>query len=335
MAALSVTHPTLLDLARASDPNGKVMPVIEIMNETNDILDDMVWMEGNLPTGHLTSVRTGLPAPTWRKLYGGVQPTKGTTAQVTDTTGELVAYAEVDKKLVDINSNRAAYRELAVRGHIEGMVQELADTIFYGNQGTEPEAFTGLAPRFNVRSGTANSENVIHGGSSDTDNGSIWLIVWGQDKVHGIVPKNMPTGIQIDEKGLVTIDDANGSNGGRMEAYRTRFELNAGLSVPDWRYVVRICNIDKSALTKDASSGADLPDLMYQAMELVPNLNGRASFYMSRTMRSFVRRQVTNKTKDSTLTIENVGGKMITKFHEVPMARCDALAANEDLVPAS
>ena len=72
MATLSVRNPTLLDLAKIRDPDGKIATVVEILNETNEILDDMSWMEGNLPTGHRTSMRSGIPAPTWRKMYGGV-----------------------------------------------------------------------------------------------------------------------------------------------------------------------------------------------------------------------------------------------------------------------
>ena len=89
MATLAVTNPTLADVAKATDPDGKIATIVEILNETNEMLDDMVWVEGNLPTGHRTTVRAGLPSPTWRKLYGGVQPTKATNVQVTDTTGML------------------------------------------------------------------------------------------------------------------------------------------------------------------------------------------------------------------------------------------------------
>lgn len=333
MAALAVTNPTLLDLAKAQDPDGKIAAVVEILNETNEILDDMSWVEGNLQTGHRTTIRAGLPTPTWRQLYGGVQPNKGRTTQVTDNTGMLEAYAEVDKALADLNGNTAAFRLLEDRAHIEGMNQEVADTLFYGNEGTEPEAFTGLAPRFNSLSAD-NAENVIVGGSADTDNASIWLVVWGPTTCHGIVPKGSVAGLQVTDKGQVTVEDASGgSNTGRMEAYRTHYRWDVGLTVRDWRYIVRIPNIEKSALTKDAATGPDLPDLMFQAIDRIPNLQmGRPAFYMSRNTLSFVRRQATNKTSDSTLNIEDVGGRRITTFNGIPLRRCDALAADEALV---
>jgi hypothetical protein len=185
MTTLSVTNPTLLDLAKASDPDGKIATIVEILNAQNEILDDMTWMEGNLPTGHRTTIRAGIPAPTWRKLYGGVQPNKGRTVQVTDSCGMLEAYAEIDKALADLNGNTAAFRLSEDRAHIEGMNQEMADTLFTGNETTEPEAFTGFNARFNSLS-ASNAENIINGGGAGTDNTSVWLVVWGPNTVHGL-----------------------------------------------------------------------------------------------------------------------------------------------------
>lgn len=333
MAVLSVKNPTLLDLAKATDPDGRIADVVEILNETNEVLADMSWMEGNLPTGHRTTIRSGIPAPTWRKLYAGVQPNKSSTVQVTDNTGMLEAYAEIDKALADLNGNTAAFRLMEDRAHIEGINQEVVDTLFYGNEGTEPEAFTGLSPRFNDTT-AENGDNIILGGGAGADNASIWLVVWGPNTCHGIVPKGSTAGLQVTDKGQVTIEDASdGSNTGRMEAYRTHYRFDAGLTVRDWRYIVRIPNIDKSLLTADISTGADLSDLMFQAMEVIPNLSaGRAAFYMSRDVRTKLRQQSSDKVKNSTLTIEQVGGVPLMSFHGIPVRRCDALAADEALV---
>jgi hypothetical protein len=331
MAASATTHPTLLDLIKRQDPDGKIAAIGEILNEDNPILDDMVWVEGNLSTGHRTTIRTGLPAPTWRKLYGGVQPTKSTTAQVTDNTGNLEAYAEVDKDLADLNGNTAEFRLSEDRAHIEGMNQEMADTLFYGNEGTAPEEFTGLSPRFNSTS-AANGENVILGGGAGADNASVWLVVWSPTTIHGIIPKGSVGGLQMKDLGEVTIEDVDG-NGGRMQGYRSHYKWQAGLTVRDWRFVVRIANIDKSALTVDAATGANLPDLMFQAIERIKSVStGRAVFYMNRTVLTKLRQQHTYGIKNSTLTMDNLGGTPIARFHGIPIKRVDALAADEALI---
>ena len=335
MATLINRNPTLLDLANVTDPNGQIAAVVEILNLVNEVLIDMTWIEGNLPTGHRSSIRSGIPTPTWRRYGGGVVPNKSTTVTVTDNTGMLEAYAEVDKALADLNGNTAAFRLQENRPHIEGMNQQAATTIFYGNETSLPESFTGLSPRFNTVPTNANAannaENVIDGGGTSTDNQSIWLVVWSPETCHGIIPKGSSAGLQVTDKGQVTIEDASaGSNTGRMEAYRTHYRWDMGLTVRDWRFVVRIPNISIGGLLFTAATGANLPDLMYQALEQVPNLSlGRPVFYMSRQIRSMVRRQVSYATRGSTLTMENVGGRMTMNFQGVPMRRVDALNANE------
>lgn len=329
MATRTNTNPTLMDFAQALDPDGSVAAVVELLNQTNEMLADMSWVEGNLPTGHRHTVRTGLPSPTWRKLYGGVQPTKSRREQVTDNCGMLEDYAEVDKALADLNGNTSEFRLSEARAHIEGMSQALQETVIYGDVSANPERFEGLASRYNSLS-AENADNIIDAQGSGTDNRSIWLVVWGPETCHGIIPKGSQAGIQVNDKGQVTIEDVDG-NGGRMEAYRTHFRLDSGLTVRDWRYVVRIANIDISDLNSDASgSSANLPDLMFEAMELIPSMGmGRPAFYMSRDVRTKFRQQLANATKQATLTTENVGGVKSTMFNEVPIRRCDKLAVDE------
>jgi hypothetical protein len=329
MSTLATTHPTLLDITKRLDPNGKIDTIAEILNQTNEVLEDMVWLEGNLPTGHRTTVRTGLPTPTWRKLYGGVQPTKSRTVQVTDSCGMLEAYAEVDKALADLNGNTGAFRLSEDRAHIEGMNQEFASTLFYGNESNEPEAFTGFGARFNDQAAENGSNILTSAATPDgNDNTSIYLVVWGPNTVHGIYPKGSMAGLKMEDKGQVTIENVDG-NGGRMEAYRTHYRWDCGLSVRDWRYVVRI-NIDQEDLVKNAASGPDLVDLLTQAVELVPSLSmGRPAFYANRTVRSFLRRQISNKVAASTLTMEQVAGKHVTMFDGIPFRRCDAITNTE------
>ena len=331
MAVLGTTNPTLADLAKVTDPDGSIADVVEILNATNEVLMDMSFLEGNLTTGHRTSIRSGLPTPTWRKLYGGVQPTKSRAVQVTDNTGMMEDYSEVDKALVEMAGNPAAFRLQEDRPHIEGMNQEFASTLFYGDESTAPEEFTGLAARYNSLS-AENGDNIINGGGSGSDNASIWLICWGPNTCHGIIPKGSKAGIQQRDLGEVTLENADGNNG-RMQAYRTHYRWDVGLSVRDWRYAVRIANIDRSLLTADISTGADLNDLMHQAWTELPNTSaGRCSWYMDKQVMSFLRRQTSNAVQNSTLSVDMVGGTMQTSWGGIPIRRCDALRTNEATV---
>lgn len=329
MAALGTANPTLLDVIKRTNPTGGIDTIAEVLSETNEVLEDMTWIEGNLPTGHRTTIRSGLPESTWRKLNYGVQPTKSTTVQVTDNCGMLEAYSEIDKSLAMLNGNTPAFRASEDAAFLQGMNKEFASTLFYGNEGTEPEAFTGFAPRFNLAS-AANGENIIKADANAdnaTGQSSIWLVGWGANTVHGIYPKGSTAGLHMADLGEETLVDA---AGGKYQGYRTHYKWDCGLTVRDWQYIVRICNIEVANLVKDAASGSNLIDVMTQALELIPNMGlCRPVFYCSRTVRSVLRRQIANKVAASTLTMDTVAGKHVIAFDGVPVKRCDAILNTE------
>lgn len=329
MATLSANNPTLIDVASRLDPNLNIDKIVELLAATNPVLNDMTFMEGNLPTGHKTTVRTGLPGVTWRKLYGGVQPSKSTTAQVTDSCGMLEAYAEVDKALADLNGNAAAFRLSEDKAFIEAMSQEMAQTLFYGNETTEPEAFTGFAPRFNSLS-AQNADNIVDAGGTGSDNTSIWLVVWGPNTCHGIYPKGSTGGVQMRDLGEVTVENVDGASG-RAQMYRSHYRWDCGLTVRDWRYIVRIANVDVSDLTTLANT-KNLINWMIQAAERLPSFGaGRAAFYVNRNIREKLRLGILEKVATN-LTFETVAGKRVLTFDEIPVMRTDALINSESRV---
>jgi hypothetical protein len=330
MPVLQTQNPTLADVAKRTDPSGKISAVVELLSQNNEILDDMVWTEGNLPTGHKTTIRSGLPTPTWRKLYGGVQPAKSTTVQITESCGNLEAYAEVDKDLADLNGNTNDFRLSEDKAFIEGMSQEMAATLFYGNDAIENAKFTGLAPRYN--SLTAESgQNILDAGGTGSDNTSIWLVGWSADTIAGIYPKAKKAGLQSEDKGVVTIENVDGA-GGRMEAYRMHYKWECGLVVRDWRYAVRIANIDVS----DLQTGADpvayrkkIIDLMVRATEQLQSTdNCKPVFYMHRSVRTAIRQGILDKSAGN-LSEEKVAGKLLVQFDGIPCRRVDRLLLTE------
>lgn len=321
---------TMHDWAKRLDPDGKIAVIVELLEQTNEILLDMLWKEGNLPTGHRTTVRTGLPTVAWRLLNQGVTPSKSTTAQIDEQTGMLEAWSEVDVDLAKLNGNTSAFRLSEAKAFIEAMNQEMASTIFYGNSGLAPEEFTGLAPRYSSTT-AGNGDHVIRGGGAGSDNTSIWLVQWGEETITGIFPKGSKAGLDHQDYGEVTVEVTAGVAGQRMRAFQERYQWKGGIAVKDWRHAVRICNIDVSDLA--TGSAADLTDLMEQAEETLPNRQGRRAFYTNRTVRRYLRKQVrTDVTAGGGLTFENFEGRPTLMFGETPIRRVDALLNTEATV---
>jgi len=322
---------TYLDIASRLGPDNKISGIIELLNRTNTILADMHVVEGNLPTGHKSTIRTGLPTVAWRLLNYGIQPSKSITSQVTDTCGMLEAYAEVDKALADLNGNTAAWRLSEDNAFLEAMNQTMATTIFYGNQNTNPERFTGLMPRYpqygaNLSTITAYNCIDTHGAASGAYQTSIWLIVWGPNTAHGIYPKGAEGGgFNHQDLGEVTLMDAQ-TPAGRYQGYRTHYKWDLGFTVRDWRYVVRCANVDTSLLS---STVVDLFAAMTKAYYRIPSFGmGQAVFYCNNLILEFLQQQAAVKA-NAALRYEEVGGKPITRYMGIPIKRCDAIINTE------
>ena len=337
MAVLGNSVVTLVDIAKQLDPDGKIATIAEILNQTNEVLDDMLWVEGNLPTGNRTTVRAGLPGVSFRALNEGVPRSKSQVSQFDEGAAMLEGFSEVDRKEAILSGNIGQFRMNEAAAFMESMNETFTSALFYGNAAAAPKSFTGFAPRFNAISGNATTgQQIIDAGGTGTDNFSIWLIVWDPNKVRGIYPKNTKAGLFHEDasdttaaedgfpRGTVLYD----ASGNPYMGYRDHFEWNCGLSIKDYRYVVRIANISRSTLTKDMSTGADLQDLMVQAEERVQNLNGRAAFYAPRTVTGYLRRQLLNK-KNGFLSLDEVGGRKVTSFNGIPVRRVDALNVQE------
>lgn len=331
-ATLSTNALTLADWAKRLDPDGKVPTVVELLSQTNEILTDMLWIEGNLPTGHRTTMRTGLPTVAWRLINQGVTPSKSTTAQVDEQAGMLEAWSEVDQELATLNGNLPAFRLSEAQAFLEAMNQEMAGTLFYGNSGLAPEEFTGLSTRYSSLSAT-NGQNVITGSGSGSDNTSIWLVCWGEGTISGIFPKGSKAGLIHEDYGLQTITGSAGLGGSRLRAYQERFQWKAGIALKDWRYAVRIPNIDVSNLVAK-SSAADLIELMIKATYRIPSLSmGRPVFYMNRTVAQMLDIQRRDDViSGAGLTWETVDGKRQGTFRGIPIRLCDQLLETEAAV---
>lgn len=328
MSTLGSNALTLADWAKRVDPDGKTPMIVELLSQTNEILSDMLWIEGNLPTGHRTSVRTGLPTVAWKLLNQGVQPSKSTTAQIDEACGIMEAWSEIDKDLAELNGNTASFRLSEAQAFIEAMNQEMAQTLFYGNASISPEEFTGLSIRYSSLS-AANAQNIVSGSGTGSDQSSIWLICWGSNSIHGIFPKGSKAGLQHEDHGLVTVETTAGIAGTRLRAYQDQWQWKCGVAVKDWRYAVRVANVDIGALVAN-SSPADIINLMIKAIHRLPSMNmGKCAFYMNRSVMQYLDIQRRDDVVTGGMRYDEVDGKLVPSFRGIPIRKCDALLETE------
>ena len=342
MTTLSTSNLTLADWAKRTDPDGRVPIIAELLSQSNEILEDCVFKEGNLPTGERVVVRTGLPAVYWRALNQGIPSSKSTTAQVDEACGILEARSEVDTDLAMLNGNTAQFRLSEDTAFLEAMNQTQATTLFYGNPATDPKTFLGLAPRYSdIGAGAPNNaQNILSAGGADaTANTSIYLVVWGDQTVYCPFPKGSKAGLIHEDLGEQTVYNADGT---RLQAYATRYQWKNGLVVKDWRYVVRICNIDVNDLlgqtgTQAANVATNIIKLMARSLYRIPNMAmGKPAFYMNRTVHSGLSIAALDKSQ-YVLKINEGLSQFGTpyswlSFLGVPLRRVDAIVNTEAVV---
>lgn len=318
----------LVDVAKMMDPQGNIHAVAEVLNEVNEILEDIPWLEGNLPSGHQYAVRTGLPTAYWRLMNQGTPKSKATTKQIVDTAGILETQNQIDKDLADLNGNTNEWFLRQDKAYIETLAQELADKLFYGNTNTDPEQIMGLAPRFNDLSAD-NAKNIIDAGGTGGDNTSIWVVVWRDDACYGFFPKGTMAGLQQTRFQNVMCRDASGDE---FEGHKTIYKWKPGLAVEDWRYVVRICNIDVSDLSTfgaDTDNSANLIRALIKAYNKIPNMgSGRPVIYVNETIKTWLDIMAGEKSNVQ-LSIDNYAGRPVTTFWGIPIRKCDGIISTE------
>lgn len=331
MATLGSKFVDLIDVYKSQNPDGSIAPVIEMLTQMNPVLDDALALECNNGTKHLHTVRTGLPDVTWGKLYQGIPQGKGTKAQVEDTTGFVEGLSTVDKRVLKLSKNPGALRLSEAMAYLEAMNQEASTKMFYGNSASDPEQFMGLAPRFND-STAPNGNQIIKAGGSGSDNTSIWFVTWGDNQCHLLYPQGTMAGVQREDKGEQRVLDANGNP---YYVEEEMFSWHLGLAVKDWRYVVRIANIDVSDM---AAGSVKLYDYMRKAYYKLQNrrvAGGRIAIYCNRDVMEALDALATNAgAADSFIRLKpmEIEGKEVQTYRGIPIRETDALVNTEAAV---
>lgn len=328
MSTVGTTFMNLADAYRMQSALAGTADIIEMLAQYNPAVMDATVTECNMGAEHLTAIRTGLPAPVFRKLYQGVQPTKGTTAEVKDATGMAEDWSEVDKKLVDMQKNPAKFRLIEAKAHLQGMTNTIEQYIFYGDQSTDPAAFTGLSPRFSDLS-AGNASQIVDCGGTGSDNMSIWFVTWGEQHCQLLYPEGSAGGIKHNDMGEETVKAANGGN---LRVYQDQYTWDIGLTLRDYRGTARLCNIDVSDLNADPSvSGTWLSDKMvdaYYALQNPGQDGGKLVIYANKTAQKFLHKQARDK-DNVNLTLDTVDGRPVTMFLGIPIHRADTLLETE------
>lgn len=333
MANLGTQALTLADYRKRMDPDGKVDVIIEALESSNPILQDMLWKEGNLPTGNITTVRTSLPTPQIRLINKGVTPSKSTTKQVQDTCIILEDRSRVDIELLKIQKDPEGFRHSEDMAFVQGFSESVAQNIFYGDTAADPHTFNGLAVRYKTLTGSKGDPGyqVISAGTAGTNNTSIYIVGWGNKNTCGIYPRNTKAGLDTQDLGQQTVLD---SSGAELEAVVTLFNWKAGLAVQNIRANAAVRNIDVSKIGTAANDKATIQAIV-KAKNRIQGLqrgDKKVVMYVSTQIYDMMELYLMDKNNVHITRQELMGQAPQMYFSGIPVKLCDAIAEDEGAV---
>jgi hypothetical protein len=313
--------PTLLDLMKRMKPDGSIeTQIVELLTQQYGILRDAVWKEGLLETGDRITRRSTVPEPELRRLNRGVSRAKSLTDQVDESVGLMEILSVVDVKLAKMSGNPGVFRmteDVALRTGFNNKFERL---MWYGNPDSNPDEWLGFSRRFLSTAATLTGGQMMASGisSSGNDQTDFWYIDWGLDTVHCIYPKNGAPGINSEDLGRDLVLDANGKE---FRAFRTMLDMEAGLAVRDPRHVVRVYNIDTSAI---AATGYLLIQGLVKGFHQLER-GGRTVGYCNRKTNGYLHLQAISNAINGTITIADPTGMPVTHICGVPVRISDAI----------
>ncbi len=326
---------TLNDFRARMGSLDKHRDIINVLAQSNPILEDMKFMEGNLPTGIQTTRWTSLPEPSIRRINRGVEPSKGTTEQIVDTCMMLEDRSLVDVKIASMQNDAREFRKAEDEAHVEGFGQKVAKVLFYGDSMTNPDEFNGLSVRYSNFSDEKGKIGfqTVSGGTAGVDcNTSAYLVGWGDRHTVGIYPKGSDAGIKAEDLGATDVYD---SEGRPFRAFQTLFSWNVGLCVRDFRSNAVVRNIDVNSLPTTAAGRLALVEKFIVARNRIRNLHAAGVnyvWYVSDSMYNFLETYFIDK-NNVHVTRQDLSGKPpMLYLSGIPVKKVDAISETEKAI---
>jgi hypothetical protein len=306
---------SLVEVAKRTNPDGTMATIAEVLKESNSIIADAVWREANDTFSNKTVRRASLPSGSWRKLNEGVAIEASQTVELVDTIGMLETWSQNDIEVIKGFSNPMQARNDEAMAFVEGLGQEMAATMLYGNTASSPEEFTGLAPRLGAIAATANVIN--EGGSTNVT--SIYVVDWSPTGVYMIYPKNSMAGLEHEDRGIETVT----SSSTKYRAYVDVFNWKAGMVVKNTKSIGRIANIQPTG----ASNLFDEDNLITLLNRMTQGPGRR--IYCNQTVLTQMEIRAKDKTNIHYTTVNDIAPGPVTFFKGVPVRLVEQILNTE------
>jgi len=315
------------ELAKRTAPGGGLVEIFEAMNEVNPELSRIPAVQCNQRYSHKINRRTSLPSGTWRKAYQGVAAKASTTQAQTFNTALLEALSEVDATLIDTSEDPKGTRRQEDMAFVEGMSQQIWDSIITGTSTSAPEQFDGLQQYYNSLSQTM----VFDGGNAGGT--SIYVVDFNPNAWYLIYPSGVTDRGTLGLKINSNPDGGNGtvwtldSNSNPYLVYRTQFQWWLGLVGRDELAAGRVANINPTVGGANTFDENDLIELLNYG-----RFREGTTILCTKEIRAQMQIRLKDKNNVNFAVERGLSGQEVLMFGNAPIFRCDAISTSESTV---
>lgn len=330
---------TIMDVVNdytSLDAKGQYIWAAKVLAKKCPFIQDMPMIASNQIMSNIGVRESYLPTPGTRRFNEGVSPTASHSTPFSDPIAMVEDYSEVDWALWKIQNNPNAWRQSKDAAKVEAMGQKMEDLIVYGSIATDPGAFNGLATRFNStttrpNSSTTDPYNVVSANGSGSDTTSLYVVEWGDNKVYGVYPKNLPAGLQIADLGQHTKNTNTEAAPKYLEVLRSHFTWYMGLVVEDERCVQRMVNIEGSGTDNNLNLST-----LVQLINQLPSMGDASNtvIYCNRALKTQFDILALDK-NNATFTQDSTGdvfGRRVTRFQGIPVRVAEMIDDTETAI---
>lgn len=329
MATLINSAYTLPEILKERASDGSRMNLIDVLSGRYPLLEEAVWEQANGDIVHEFAQVAYEPTGTPVRYNEGTALSASVSKTLREPLMTLEDRLQIDVRELEIAPDAVAFRMQREQVHFRGMIKTFHNIIFakngYGNLGTDMRQIDGLTTRMNALS--ANSV-VSAGGTGTGTLASIWVVKWGIDATTLLYPRKVGNALRVEDLAIQPAYDANMN---RYEAVMTKFSWTFGLKVGDPRAVKRLCNIAPTgtgAFDTDATCENKLIDII----EALPNGDTTGVvIYAGPTVMAQIRKRLNSKS-NMYFTEQDVWGRRMLTFQDIPIVRVDSLVADESTI---
>ena len=325
------------DVVTSMDSRGNLLPVVDVIANTNEFMDYFPWVEANEGMQNKSAHLTSRPTPTVGRVNKGTGFGKAVQKVVADNVARIELNSRADERLFSLGmTDMAKWRFTQDTPIMKAFGDAVVDMVLYGDEKADSGEFNGVMPRYDALPTDPFDQedpayNVLDGGGVGSDNTSIIVARMSANDggLCGLYPRGSMAGLQVEDLGRQFLEDENNA-GTYLNYYVTHFAWNIGIKIEDPRNVVRIANIDVNNLI--AGSGADLFSMTMDAIRRIPGRAKDGVYIMAN------REVIGEWSKQQRLTQEQfmVAGTdryiPVDTFAGIPILRTDNLLLTESAI---